>query len=208
MTLKEPENEVNGAGSVERRERTVGTRRAVLAIKAEHAADRSKMEVVADRLTRSASSPLFFLAHVIWFAGWILWNVGALGFRQFDPFPFGLLTMVVSLEAIFLSIFVLMAQGRESQIAELREEVTLQVLLRSEEEITKVLQLIAGLYGRLGQKVAEDAELREMLKPLSTRDIEQQLIQQIHRTQEMRIAKRKRKRRKKRESDGTGEGGR
>ncbi|MBC7788934.1 MAG: DUF1003 domain-containing protein [Anaerolineae bacterium] len=201
MTSEEP---VAGPDSGERRERVVGTRRAVLAIKAEHAADRSRMEIVADRLTRSASSPFFFLFHVIWFAGWIIWNVGAFGFRPFDPFPFGLLTMVVSLEAIFLSIFVLMAQGRESQIAELREEVTLQVLLRSEEEITKVLQLMAGLYGRLGHKVAEDHELREMLQPLSTRDIERQLIQQIHRTQEMRIARRKRKRRG-RKKEGTEE---
>jgi len=191
----------------ERRERVVGMQRAVLALKAEHAADRSKMEIVADRLTHSASSPFFFLVHVLWFAGWILWNVGAFGFRPFDPFPFGLLTMVVSLEAIFLSIFVLMAQGRESQIAELREEVTLQVLLRSEEEITKVLELMAGLYGRLGHKIAEDAELRQMLKPLSTREIEQQLIHQIHRTQEMRVVKRRLKRRKKRgQTDGSGEG--
>ena len=190
----------------ERRERVVGMQRAVLALKAEHAADRSKMEIVADRLTRSASSPFFFLVHVLWFAGWILWNVGAFGFRPFDPFPFGLLTMVVSLEAIFLSIFVLMAQGRESQIAELREEVTLQVLLRSEEEITKVLELMAGLYGRLGHKIAEDAELRQMLKPLSTREIEQQLIHQIHRTQEMRVVKRRLKRRKKRgQTDDSGE---
>ena len=199
MTIEEP---AAASESGERRQRIVGTRRAVLAIKAEHAADRSRIEVLADRLTRSASSPVFLLVHVLWFASWILWNVGALGFRPFDPFPFGLLTMVVSLEAIFLSIFVLMAQGREAQIAELREEVTLQVLLRSEEEITKVLQLMAGLYGRLGHKVAEDDELREMLQPLSTRDIERELIQQIHRTQEMRIAKRKRKKRKKKLGSG------
>ncbi len=196
------EEQSEALASGERRQRIVGTRRAVLAIKAEHTADRSRMEIVADRLTRSASSPFFFLIHVLWFACWILWNVGAFGLRPFDPFPFGLLPVVVSLEAIFLSIFVLMAQGRESQIAELRDEVTLQVLLRSEEEITKVLELMAGLYGRLGHKVAEDDELRQMLKPLSTREIEQELIHQIHRTQEMRIAKRKRRKRKKESGSG------
>ena len=67
--------------------------------------------------------------------------------------------MVVSLEAIFLSIFVLMAQKRESAIAELREELALQVNLRIEEEMTKTLQLVAGLYTRLGHRVAEDPEL-------------------------------------------------
>ncbi len=196
MTLQEPEQDLDGANPQERRQRVVGTRRAVQALKAEHSADRSRMEIIADRLTRTASSPLFFLVHLVWFAGLVLWNVGAFGFRAFDPFPFGLLTMVVSLEAIFLSIFVLMAQGREAQIAELREEVTLQVLLRSEEEITKVLELMAGLYGRLGHKVAEDAELRDMLQPLSTRDIERELIHQIHRTQEMRAVKRRRRKKK------------
>ncbi len=70
----------------------------------------------------------------MWFAIWIPWNLGWFGLREFDPYPFGLLTMIVSLEAIFLSIFVLMAQKRESAIAELREELALQVSLRIEEE--------------------------------------------------------------------------
>src|SRR5919202_1873561 len=103
----------------ERRQRVVGTRRAVQSLKAQHAADRTAMEVVADGLTRAAGSTTFFVLHVAWFAVWIAWNVGALGLRPFDPFPFGLLTMIVSLEAIFLSIFVLIAQRRESAIAEL-----------------------------------------------------------------------------------------
>lgn len=117
--------------------------------------------------------------HVVWFAGWILANTGALGIRPFDPFPFGLLTLIVSLEAIFLSIFVLMAQSRESTVAELREEVSLQVVLRMEEEVTKTLQLVAGLYTRLGQQVSEDPELRDMLGPLDADEIERDLVDQI-----------------------------
>ena len=97
---------------------------------------------------------------------------GGLDIRPFDPFPFGLLTLVVSLEAIFLSIFVLMAQSRESAVAELREEVSLQVVLRMEEEVTKTLQLVAGLYTRLGHQVGDDPELREMLGPLDADRIE------------------------------------
>ena len=106
-------------------------------------------------------------------------NSGAFGLEPFDPFPFGLLTMIVSLEAIFLTIFVLMVQSRESAVEELREEVSLQVLLRMEEEVTKTLQLVSGLYARLGQTVGEDAELREMLGPLDPEDIERDLIEQI-----------------------------
>jgi uncharacterized membrane protein len=166
--------------SPERRQRAVGTRRAVRSLKARLAAKRSGLETTADRLTRVASSGYFLAAHVLWFGAWILWNTGQIGrLEPFDPFPFGLLTMIVSLEAIFLSIFVLMAQRRESSIAELREEVMLQVLLRSEEEVTKTLQLVVGLYQRLGHKLAEDPELSEMMKPLDADEIERQLTSQI-----------------------------
>ena len=157
----------------------VGTTSARHSLAAQHAAQRSMIERIADRLTRIAASTLFLVLHVAWFLAWILSNTGAFGRRPFDPFPFGLLTMIVSLEAIFLSIFVLMAQSRESAVAELREEVSLQVVLRMEEEVTKTLQLVAGLYARLGHQVSIDAELREMLGPLDPDTIEKDLIEQI-----------------------------
>ena len=163
----------------ERRLRRVSSATAFGAIKAQHASRLTRIERFADTLTRVASSTPFLVAHALWFGGWIAWNMGAFGLRPFDPFPFGLLTLVVSLEAIFLSIFVLMAQVRESSIAELREEVTLQVNLRTEAEVTKVLQLLAGLYTRQGHRLGEDDELRQMLQPLDPTDIERELIEQI-----------------------------
>ena len=162
----------------ERRRRGVANR-AFKAIKAQRAASRTWIEVVADWLNFLAASASFLAFHAIWFLIWILWNTGTLGGRPFDPYPFGLLTMIVSLEAIFLSIFVLMAQKRESAIAEIREEISLQVSLRLEQEVTKTLQLVAGLYTRLGYKVGEDAELREMLQPLDVDAIERELTAQI-----------------------------
>jgi uncharacterized membrane protein len=110
---------------------------------------------------------------------WILWNTGVIRLKPFDPYPFGFLTMVVSLEAIFLSIFVLMAQQRESAIAELREELGLQVSVRVEQEVTKTLQLVAGLYTRMGHRVSDDPELHRMLEPLDVRGIERDLLEQI-----------------------------
>jgi uncharacterized membrane protein len=78
-----------------------------------------------------------------------------------------------------------MAQRRESSIAELREEITLQVLMRAEEEVTKTLQLVAGLYPRLGHTLAKDPELEEMLRPLDADAIERQLTWQIEGTNHM-----------------------
>ena len=162
----------------DRRQRRLGTARAVRAVKAKFAAELTPVERVANRLTIIAGSTPFLVFHVFWFAAWIGWNEFA-GKRAFDPYPFGLLTMVVSLEAIFLSLFVLMTQNRESTIAEVREEVTLAVTLRVEEEVTKVLQLVAGLYPRLGQQVADDPELARMLQPLDADAIERDLTDQL-----------------------------
>lgn len=163
-----------------RTRRSVGINTAFRAIKAEHSSNRSKMEIAADRMIGVASSTWFLLAHVAVFLIWILINAPLPGMPQFDPYPFGMLTTIVSLEAIFLAIFVLMTQSRESRIGELREELTLQVNLRMEEEITKTLHLVAGLYSRLNLQLAEDAELRSMLEPLDPRAIEADLADQIN----------------------------
>ena len=179
MTDPVSPDQVEAKRSEDRRKRAVSTTRAFRAIKAQHAENRTLTEILASRLTDFASSTVFLLIHIVWFTVWILWNSGVLGLRPFDPFPFGLLTLVVSLEAIFLSIFLLLGQRRESAIAELREEVTLQVTLRVEEEVTKSLQLIAGLYSRLGHKVGEDPELQAMLVPLDAASIEAELDKQI-----------------------------
>jgi uncharacterized membrane protein len=170
----------------ERRRRRLVANRAVGAIKTQHAAERTPIQIIADALNDVAASATFLVVHVLWFGTWMLWNTGLLGLQPFDPFPFGLLTMIVSLEAIFLAIFVLMAQKRESAVAELREEMSLQVGLRLEEEVTKTLQLVAGLYTRLGHTVAEDPELHEMLQPLDIAAIERELMLQIETAAQVR----------------------
>lgn len=156
-----------------------GALRTRRALKAEYMGERTRTQVLADALTRFASSALFLTIHGLWFGVWIIWNSGVLGTHAFDPFPFGLLTMVVSLEAIFLAIFILMSQSREAEVAELREEVTLQIDLRIEEEVTKTLQLVAGLYTRMGHELGSDPELRDMLRPLDAQRIERDMKQQI-----------------------------
>jgi uncharacterized membrane protein len=180
-----PPTEISGEPSkqalaAERRiRRSAGINTAFRAIKAQHASNRSQMEVLADRMIGVASSTPFLLIHAAIFIAWIVWNIPGIPLPRFDPYPYGMLTTIVSLEAIFLSIFVLMTQSRESRIGELREELTLQVNLRMEEEITKTLHLVAGLYARLGLKMADDPELRAMLEPLDPKKIENDLAEQI-----------------------------
>ena len=88
---------------------------------------------MADTITSFAGSLNFVYIHTIWFGIWILLNVGILGAAlAFDKFPFGLLTMIVSLEAIFLSTFVMVSQNRQAARADVRAELDFETNLRSE----------------------------------------------------------------------------
>jgi len=87
----------------------------------------------ADRITAFAGSLPFVYIHSVWFGIWIALNVGLLGrAATFDPFPFGLLTMIVSLEAIFLATFVMVSQNRQAERSDLRAQVDFETNLRSE----------------------------------------------------------------------------
>ena len=88
---------------------------------------------VADAITTFAGSLNFVYIHSVWFGVWILVNVGLLGAAlEFDKFPFGLLTMIVSLEAIFLSTFVMVSQNRQAARADIRSELDFETNLRAE----------------------------------------------------------------------------
>jgi CRP/FNR family transcriptional regulator, cyclic AMP receptor protein len=94
----------------------------------------------SDRIASVAASQWFTLFHIMWFGIWIIWNLlGAFGHvpprLTWDPYPFGLLTMIVSLEAIFLSIMVMVSQNRQSQKDRLRVELDYQVNVKAQTEI-------------------------------------------------------------------------
>lgn len=142
---------------------------------------RSVLTQISDDLTEVCGSTPFLIFHIVLFAGWITLNTGIIpGAVAFDPFPFGLLTMVVSLEAIFLSIFILVSQNRSSLVSTLREEVHLRVNLIAEEEITKALEVLAEIRKEIGIK-KPDAELEEMLRRTDTGYIERSILHQIER---------------------------
>ncbi len=155
-------------------------RELVQSFKARTDAKRTLSEKFADQLTQRSGSMTFFILNFAWFAIWIAINTGLIpGIPVFDPFPFGLLTMIVSLEAIGLAIVVLISQNRAAQIADLREEVDLRMDMIAEEEITKLLSIVVKIAAKQGIDLSKDEELREMLKPTNTMEIEQQLEQEI-----------------------------
>jgi uncharacterized membrane protein len=94
---------------------------------------RTAQDRAADGITKFAGSMSFVYLHIGWFVAWILLNVGLLGSALvFDEFPFGLLTLVVSLEAIFLSTFVMISQNREASREDVRAQLDFETNLRAE----------------------------------------------------------------------------
>ncbi len=86
--------------------------RTIIHLRTKAARERSLQGRIADAITSFSGRMIFAYVHILWFGFWILFNTGRFGVRVFDPFPYGLLTMIVSLEAIFLSTFVLISQNR------------------------------------------------------------------------------------------------
>lgn len=133
----------------------------------EHAAFRARSyaDQIADAITRRAGSGTAIVLHVVWFAVWIIANVPQLsGLSAFDPYPFSLLTTIVSLEAIFLSLFVLVSQNRMSRQADQRAELDLQVNLLAEKEATMILRILHDISSHLGAKSVSSKEVEDLLK--------------------------------------------
>lgn len=151
------------------------------ALEAKSLRNRSFATRAADYLTGLCSSPTFLFLNILFFAIWISLNINIVpGFTAFDPFPFGLLTMAVSLEAIVLSIFVLVSQNRASQTATLRDELNLRINLIAEREVTKTLQILVDMRKKMKIE-GDDAELDEMIKEINASELEQVVLQQIER---------------------------
>ncbi|MFA6301363.1 MAG: DUF1003 domain-containing protein [Candidatus Paceibacterota bacterium] len=149
-------------------------------IKAKANARRSTSEKVADFMTDNFGSSIFLILNAIFFGAWIVINTSQInGVPAFDPFPFNLLTMIVSLEAIILAIFVLISQNRTAKVDDLREETHLQLNIISEKEITKLMKMLALLLEKQGIDLSQDPELHKMIRPVSEEEIERRLEKEI-----------------------------
>lgn len=135
------------------------------------ASQRTAEERLADAITNFSGRMYFVYFHIVWFGIWIFINLDVWGLKPFDPYPFGLLTMIVSLEAIFLATFVLISQNRLSAEADRRADLDLQIGLLTEHEITRVLNMLDAIQDKMGIENDSDEELQELEKEVRPEDV-------------------------------------
>jgi uncharacterized membrane protein len=163
--------------------------RTILRLRTQADRARSLQDRIADTITNFSGHLVFVYVHILWFGGWILINTGSFGVKPFDPFPYGLLTMVVSLEAIFLSTFVLISQNRLGEDAENRANLNLQIALLTENEVTRVLQMLDAIQDKMGIENDQDKTLLDLEKDIKPEDV----LAEIHRLQQLSSRRNKRK---------------
>jgi uncharacterized membrane protein len=169
-------NRVSGPSAEQLTEKNVET-----VTKLEKAAreQRTSADRMAERIASFCGSMRFVFVHVVWFGGWILLN-SVPGLPHIDPFPFTFLTLIVSLEAIFLSTFILISQNLDSRISDRRSHLDLQLNLLSEQENTKMIVILHAIAKKVGADLTQDP----YLKALSEETQPERLIEQIEARQE------------------------
>jgi uncharacterized membrane protein len=155
--------------------------RTIIHLRLKEARERSLQDQIADIITSVSGRMVFVYVHIVWFGVWIAFNTGKFGLAPFDPFPYGLLTMIVSLEAIFLSTFVLISQNRLSREAENRAELDMHIGLMTEHELTRVLCMLDAIQNKLGIENDKDSELADLEMETRPEDV----LAEIERLQHM-----------------------
>jgi uncharacterized membrane protein len=140
---------------------------------------RTRSDLVAEVIANFCGSMTFVWVHVVWFVGWVLINTLP-GIKHIDPFPFTFLTLVVSLEAIFLSTFILISQNHDTRISERRNHLDLQINLLSEQENTRMIGMLQAIAQKVGADVSQDAHLQA----LSQETAPERLVRQIEQHEE------------------------
>jgi uncharacterized membrane protein len=136
--------------------------------------ERTASDRVAEAIANFCGSMTFVWVHVVFFGGWILSNVIP-RLPHIDPFPFTFLTLVVSLEAIFLSTFILISQNHDTKISERRNHLDLQINLLSEQENTQMLTILRAIAEKVGANLSRDDQVRAMSEETKP----QRLVKQI-----------------------------
>ncbi len=143
---------------------------------------RTSTDRIAEAIANFCGSMTFVWVHVVWFGGWILLNLIP-GIPHFDQFPFTFLTLVVSLEAIFLSTFILISQNLETRIGERRSHLDLQLNMLSEQENTKMIKILLAISEKVGADLNRDPELAALCEET----MPERLVEQIKAHEENKV---------------------
>lgn len=135
---------------------------------------RSFQDRLADRITRFAGSMTFVYLHLVLFGAWIIINLPFTPFPKFDR-SFVVLAMFASVEAIFLSTFVLITQNRQTAAADQRADLDLQISLLAEHEITRLVQLVGAIAEKLDVDGADDPHLASLKQDVAPEQVLDQL---------------------------------
>jgi uncharacterized membrane protein len=156
--------------------------RKIIQVRKKAIREQSVQDRIANAMTSFSGSMAFFYVHIAWFLVWFILNTGHLGITPFDPYPYGFLTMVVSLEAIFLATFVLISQNLLAKETERLTDLGLHTGLLTEHELTRVLHMLHGIQDKLGIASDEDSNLAAADLEMETR-LEDVLseIERLHR---------------------------
>jgi uncharacterized membrane protein len=149
---------------------------ALVQFKKEHDAAKSIQDRAADAITGFAGSMRFVYFHLALVATWIIINIGVIpGIPAFDPYPFVMLAMFASVEAIFLSTFVLISQNRMAALADRRADLDLHVSLLAEHEVTRLIRMTEAIAERLNVSTPPADELHELEQDVQPEEVLQEL---------------------------------
>lgn len=171
--------ESTAAGMAQVVERNI---QALLARRQAEDCQKSWQDHIADKVTKFTGSMLFVLLHLVLFGVWILWNANILGLKPFDP-SFVVLAMFASVEAIFLSTFVLISQNRMAALADKRADLNLHVSLLAEHEITRLITLVTEIAHKMEISAASDPEIEELAQDIKP----EKVLDTIEANEEMNV---------------------
>ena len=156
----------------------VGNIEAIIRLEERVATRRSPLDRIADRIAAMVGTVGFVAAHLVWYALWLSINTGLLPIvKPFDRYPFSLLCLLISMEAVLLTSFVLIKQNRMGIRSERRDHLDLQVNLLAEREVTKVMHMLQRISDHLGMDPGQvlDEESRELAQVTAVEDLHDEL---------------------------------
>jgi uncharacterized membrane protein len=170
-----PEGPAPGAQSVEELTRRNVER--IQALEREEHGKATTADRVADAIANFVGSIAFVWVTVLLTGGWVAGNLLVSPDHRIDSFPFPLLTLVLSIEAIFLSIFILMSQNRATRVSDKRSHLDLQLNLLSEQENTKMLVMLEDIAKAVGQRTPSDPEVQVLEQATEPEALSRQIDQ-------------------------------